>query len=105
MDFSVLHILRLLIAGLSLANLLACSSTNVVNLEGSDSTTFSDYRAAFPVSENQHRNGILHMPTGQTAHPLSDFFGRGHEDWVKGKPSPFLPGEPAHTLTLAPDRR
>jgi penicillin amidase len=59
----------------------------------------------YAVSPGDERNGILHMPTGQTAHPLSDFFGRGHEDWVKGTPSPFLPGEPAHTLTLAPDRR
>jgi penicillin amidase len=59
----------------------------------------------YAVSPGDERNGILHMPTGQTAHPLSDFFGRGHEDWVKGAPSPFLPGEPAHTLTLAPDRR
>ncbi len=59
----------------------------------------------YAVSPGDERNGILHMPTGQTAHPLSDFFGRGHDDWVRGAPSPFLPGEPAHTLTLAPDRR
>ena len=59
----------------------------------------------YAVSPGDERNGILHMPTGQTAHPLSDFFGRGHEDWVRGAPSPFLPGEPAHTLTLAPARR
>lgn len=59
----------------------------------------------YAVSPGDEPNGILHMPTGQTAHPLSEFFGRGHEDWVKGTPSPFLPGEPAHTLTLTPDRR
>jgi penicillin amidase len=59
----------------------------------------------YAVSPGDESNGILHMPTGQTAHPLSKFFGRGHEDWVKGTPSAFLPGEPVHTLTLTPDRR
>jgi penicillin amidase len=59
----------------------------------------------YAVSPGDEGNGILHMPTGQTSHPLSEFFGRGHQDWVHGTPNPFLPGPPAHTLTLAPDRR
>ena len=59
----------------------------------------------YAVSPGDETNGILHMPTGQTAHPLSGFFGRGHQDWVKGAPNPFLPGESIHTLTLTPDRR
>ena len=45
------------------------------------------------------------MPTGQSGHPLSDFYARGHDDWVKGRPSPFLPGTAEHTLTLMPARR
>ena len=59
----------------------------------------------FAVSPGDEENSILHMPTGQSAHPLSEFFGRGHEDWVKGLPNPFLPGEPVYTLTLTPDKR
>ena len=28
--------------------------------------------------------------------------GAGHEDWVHGRPTPFLPGKTAYTLTLEP---
>ena len=60
----------------------------------------SERYAVYPGDE---ANSILHMPTGQSAHPLSEFFGRGHADWVQGRPNPFLPGEAAHTLTLTPE--
>ncbi|MDJ0793698.1 MAG: penicillin acylase family protein [Woeseiaceae bacterium] len=46
---------------------------------------------------------IMHMPTGQSGHPLSEFYARGHDDWVHGQASPFLPGEAAFTLTLTPE--
>ena len=59
----------------------------------------------FSVAPGDEANGIMHMPTGQSGHPMSDFYGRGHDDWVYGRPSPFLPGEPLHTLTLNPARR
>lgn len=62
----------------------------------------SERYAVYPGEEG---SSILHMPTSQSAHPLSEFFGRGHDDWVDGRPSPFLPGEVAYTLTLQPDRR
>jgi penicillin amidase len=42
------------------------------------------------------------MPAGQSGHPLSEFYGKGHDAWVKGEPTPFLPGPAAHTLTLKP---
>ncbi len=58
----------------------------------------------FSVSPGDEASSILHMPTGQSGHPLSDFYGRGHDDWVQGRASPFLPGEPQHTLTLVPAR-
>jgi len=54
------------------------------------------------VAPGHEADGYFHMPTGQSAHPLSPFFGRGHEDWVLGRPSPFLPGEIAYRLTLRP---
>lgn len=59
----------------------------------------------FSVSPGDEPGSLLHMPTGQSGHPLSPFYGRGHEDWVRGLPSPFLPGEAAHKLTLTPAAR
>jgi penicillin amidase len=54
------------------------------------------------VSPGDEEHGILHMPTGQSAHPLSPYFGSMHKAWVEGTPVPFLPGPPVHTLTLNP---
>lgn len=54
----------------------------------------------FAVSPGDEANGYLHMPAGQSGHPLSDFYFKGHEDWVEGRPSSFLPGDPVHSLTL-----
>ena len=56
----------------------------------------------FGVSPGDERNAYLHMPTGQSGHPLSDFYSRGHDDWVQGRPTSFLPGDTAHVLTLSP---
>lgn len=58
----------------------------------------------FSVSPGDEANGLLHMPTGQSGHPLSAYYRKGHSDWVKGLPSPFLPGVAEHTLTLTPER-
>ena len=54
------------------------------------------------VSPGHEADGIVHMPGGQSGHPLSPFWGAGHDDWVHGRPTPFLPGETRHTLTLVP---
>ena len=54
------------------------------------------------VSPGREADGIMHMPTGQSGHPLSPFYANSHAAWVKGKPTPFLPGPVAHTLTLTP---
>ena len=59
----------------------------------------------FSVSPGDEANGVLHMPTGQSGHPLSEYYSKGHQDWVQGLASPFLPGEAVHTLTLTPERR
>ncbi len=56
----------------------------------------------FAVAPGDEANGLMHMPTGQSGHPLSDFYRRGHDDWVKGRPSPFLPGATQYTLELLP---
>jgi penicillin amidase len=45
------------------------------------------------------------MPGGQSAHPLSPYYGSGHEDWVTGRCTPFLPGPSEQTLHLLPARK
>ena len=54
------------------------------------------------VSPGREAEGILHMPTGQSGHPLSPNYGDGHAAWAEGRPTPFLPGPAAHTLVLRP---
>ena len=56
------------------------------------------------VSPGREADGIIHMPGGQSGHPLSPFWGAGHDDWVHGRPTPFLPGATVHTLRLQPAR-
>jgi penicillin amidase len=54
------------------------------------------------VSPGREAQGSLQMPGGPVDHPLSPFYGAGHSDWVRGKPTPLLPGAAKHTLTLRP---
>jgi penicillin amidase len=54
------------------------------------------------VAPGHEAHGILQMPGGQSDHPLSPFYGAGHEDWANGRPTPLLPGTTQHTLTLQP---
>lgn len=56
----------------------------------------------FAVSPGDEANGYLHMPAGQSGHPLSPFYRSGHADWVRGRPSAFLPGSAQHSLRLTP---
>ncbi len=57
----------------------------------------------FAVSPGDEENGYLHMPAGQSGHPLSDYYRKGHDDWVQGRPTSFLPGTVAHSLMLKAD--
>ena len=54
------------------------------------------------VMPGHEAQSILHMPGGQSGHPLSPYHGAGEEDWVNGRPTPLLPGPDQHTLTLMP---
>jgi penicillin amidase len=54
------------------------------------------------VSPGNERDGIVHMPGGQSGHPLSPFWGAGHDDWVHGRATPFLPGAAVYELRLRP---
>ncbi|MBC7860630.1 MAG: penicillin acylase family protein, partial [Burkholderiaceae bacterium] len=52
------------------------------------------------VSPGKEEQGVFNMPGGQSGHPWSPFFLAGHDDWVKARPTPLLPGAARHTLTL-----
>ncbi|HEY2396935.1 MAG TPA: penicillin acylase family protein [Rudaea sp.] len=56
----------------------------------------------FAVEPGHEEFGYFHMPAGQSDNPLSPFYGAGHEDWVKGRATPFLPGATKYTFTLKP---
>lgn len=53
------------------------------------------------VSPGREEEGLFDMPGGQSGHPLSPWFLRGHEDWVHGRPTPLLPGPVEHTLLFS----
>jgi penicillin G amidase len=56
----------------------------------------------FVVSPGHEDAGIFHMPCGQSAHPMSPYFRAGHDAWVRGAATPFLPGKTEHSLRLTP---
>jgi penicillin amidase len=54
------------------------------------------------VSPGRESEGILQVPGGPVDHPLSPFYGAGHEAWAKGTPQPLLPGKTQYMLGLNP---
>jgi len=54
------------------------------------------------VSPGHEAQGIFEMPSGQAGDPLTPYYGAGHEAWVKGVPSPLLPGVTKWRLELTP---
>ena len=54
------------------------------------------------VSPGHEEAGLFEMPVGQSGHPLSPYYRKGHKAWEEGKPTPFLPGPAVHTLRLVP---
>jgi len=54
------------------------------------------------VSPGHEADGYFHMPGGQSGHPLSPFYRAGHDAWLEGRPTPFLPGPAEHVLILRP---
>jgi penicillin amidase len=56
----------------------------------------------FVVSPGHEASGIYEMPGGQAGDPLSPYYLAGHEDWVDGRPSMFLPGAARWRLVLEP---
>jgi penicillin amidase len=54
------------------------------------------------VAPGHEETGIFHMPGGQSGHPLSPFFLAGHEAWVHGESTSFLPGPAVRHLVIEP---
>lgn len=52
------------------------------------------------VAPGQEEHGYFDMPGGQSGHPLSPYYGRGHANWVNGNLTPFLPGVAERQLKL-----
>ncbi len=54
------------------------------------------------VSPAHLKDGILHMPGGQSGHPLSKHYMNQHQHWMQGLPIAFMSDESIHTLRLIP---
>jgi penicillin amidase len=54
------------------------------------------------VSPNHFEDAILHMPGGQSGHPLSPYYQDQQEYWLKGLPMALTAGKAEHTLLLQP---
>jgi penicillin amidase len=52
------------------------------------------------VAPGHEKTGILTMPGGQSGHPLSPYYGAGHQDWLDKRPAPLLAGAVVRTLQL-----
>lgn len=52
------------------------------------------------VSPGLEHEGILHIPTGQSGHPLSPHYADQYRAWLNGEPTPFLPGPAVNTIML-----
>lgn len=54
------------------------------------------------VSPGHENDAVLHMPGGQSGHPLSAHYADSHAAWVTGEPTPLLAGPPLSSFTLKP---
>jgi penicillin amidase len=54
------------------------------------------------VSPGRHGDAMLHIPGGQSGHPLSAHFSDQYPYWMNGDSLPFMPGRAVDVLTLKP---
>lgn len=54
------------------------------------------------IAPGHEERSVVQLPGGPVGHPLSPFYGAGHDEWVEGKARPLLPGQPEHVLRLEP---
>ncbi|MSU35029.1 MAG: penicillin acylase family protein [Pedosphaera sp.] len=57
------------------------------------------------VSPGREEDGYYHQPGGASGHFLSPYYLAGHQAWVNGELSKFLPGECVHRMVLRPTFR
>jgi len=58
--------------------------------------------ARLVVAPGHDEKGILHMPAGQSGHPLSPHYRDQHQRWVQGSPTPLGAGPTQHRLSFEP---
>lgn len=56
----------------------------------------------FAVSPGHEEQGLFHMPGSPSGNPRAPWYLAGHQAWVEGKPTPFLPGPSKWELRLVP---
>lgn len=54
------------------------------------------------VAPGHEARGLLSMPGGQSGHPLSPYYGAGHADFMRARPTPLLAGPAKHQLEARP---
>lgn len=54
------------------------------------------------VSPGRENEAILTMPAGQAGNPLTPYYRKGHQQWLRGEPQPLLPGKSVHSLQFKP---
>ncbi|MGZ5620609.1 MAG: penicillin acylase family protein [Methylobacter sp.] len=57
------------------------------------------------VSPGHFDDAILHMPGGQSGHPLSPYYRDQQNYWLKGLPMLLTAGKPEHALLLQPNSK
>jgi penicillin amidase len=54
------------------------------------------------VAPGHEETALLHIPGGQSGHPLSPHYSDQHPAWAEGRPTPLLTGPARHRLFLRP---
>ncbi len=55
------------------------------------------------IAPGHEDSAVLHMPGGQAGHPLSPYWGAGHDDWLNGSLTPLLPNPEKWRLRFLPE--
>jgi penicillin G amidase len=88
-----------------LSQLLDMPDDKLAGCEGCVRTAGADFGASerMSVSPAHLNEGILHIPAGQSAHPLSPYYRDQQPYWVEGLAIPLLAGSAQHSLVFKPD--
>ncbi|MFG0274715.1 MAG: penicillin acylase family protein [Phycisphaerales bacterium] len=56
----------------------------------------------FVISPGHEEDAMLHLPTGNSGHPLSPHYADQYPEWLAGHATPLLPGDTVSSFTLTP---